>query len=102
MDGFLGPPARCQLSFAQLFWLGGEPPTKIDYKKVGTLILSSLLEDLGMDQLRTIMKVDWFCWKRRVGVQNFSMFSFCDLERRLWGGFGEGMRDLIISHGADL
>ena len=29
-----------------LFWLGGETPTKIDYRKMGALILSSLLEDL--------------------------------------------------------
>ena len=42
---FLGPPARC--TFSPFFgWEGS--PTKIDYKKkVGSLILTSLLEDLA-------------------------------------------------------
>ena len=41
----LGPPARCPFTVA---FLGEGCPTKIDYrKKVGTLILASLLEDLG-------------------------------------------------------
>ena len=35
--------------FYQLFWLGGQAPTRIDYtpKKTSTLILTSLLEDLA-------------------------------------------------------
>ena len=32
--------------FTVSFLGGGEPPTKIDYRKKGTLILTSLLEDL--------------------------------------------------------
>ena len=44
-------PAMCPLS-QFLFWLGGFKPIQIDVlKKVGTLILSSLLEDLGEDGL---------------------------------------------------
>ena len=38
----LGPPARGTVSF-----LGAGSPTKIDYRKKGTLILTSPLEDLG-------------------------------------------------------
>ena len=33
--------------FCQLFLGGGKPPTKIDYRKKVTLLLNSLLEDLG-------------------------------------------------------
>ena len=40
----LGPPARCPLS-SVFGWEGF--PTKIDYRKGGTLILTSLLEDLA-------------------------------------------------------
>ena len=43
--GCLGPPARCQL-LPFPFWLGGLA-TKIDCRRNGTLILTSLLEDLG-------------------------------------------------------
>ena len=39
----LGPPARCPFSPP---FLGEGSPTKIDYRKRGTLILTSLLEDL--------------------------------------------------------
>ena len=39
----LGPPARCPL---HIFW-GRVPLTKIDYRKKGTLILTSPLEDPG-------------------------------------------------------
>ena len=43
----LGPPARCP-SLPFLFgWEGS--PSKIDYRKNGTLILSSLPEDLVVD-----------------------------------------------------
>ena len=44
----LGTPEKgCQLSHRFFFWLGGKPPTTIDYGKKGTLIiLTSLLEDL--------------------------------------------------------
>ena len=38
----LGPPARCPFNY-QFFW---GSPTKIDYITKGTLILTSLLEDL--------------------------------------------------------
>ena len=38
----LGPPARCPFSPA---FFGEGSPTKIDYRKKGTLILTSLLED---------------------------------------------------------
>ena len=42
----LGPPARCQL-LPFLFWGRFGSPTKMGYsKKSGTLILTSLLEDL--------------------------------------------------------
>ena len=41
----LGPPARCQL--LPFLFLGEGSPTKIDYSKQGTLILTSLLEDLA-------------------------------------------------------
>ena len=41
---FLGPAAGCP--FPDFFGFGGQAPSKIDYRKNGTLILSSLLEDL--------------------------------------------------------
>ena len=41
----LGPPARCPLTNF-VGWEGS--PTQIDYRKKGTLILTSLLEDLGL------------------------------------------------------
>ena len=40
----LGPPARCP--FSPFLWVGWESPAKIDYRKKGTLIRTSLLEDL--------------------------------------------------------
>ena len=39
----LGPPARCPFTVS---FLREGSPTKIDYRKKGTFILSSLLEDL--------------------------------------------------------
>ena len=46
-DGWaLGPPARCP--FTDSFWGRFGSPTKIDRKK-GTLVLTSLLEDLALD-----------------------------------------------------
>ena len=39
--GILGPPV---VPFYSFFW-GGGFPTKINYRKKGTLILTSLLED---------------------------------------------------------
>ena len=38
----LGPPARCPVTVS----LGEDSPTKIDYRKKGTLIRTSLLENL--------------------------------------------------------
>ena len=51
----LGPPARCSFSAHLLFFfLGGVPnPTKIGYRKRGTLSLTSLLEDLVVVRRRT-------------------------------------------------
>ena len=40
---YLGPPI---VPFSPLFW-GAGFPTKIDYRKKGSLILTSLLEDLS-------------------------------------------------------
>ena len=40
----LAPPARCPFTVSFFGWEGN--PTKIDYRKKGTLILASLLEDL--------------------------------------------------------
>ena len=40
----LGPPARCPWSHFFFGWEGS--PTKIDYREKGTLIPTSLLEDL--------------------------------------------------------
>ena len=63
----LGPPANGALSH-QLFGLGG--PTKINYqKKVGTLVLTSLLEDLEIGHHQEVAR----------GFQ--SMFPFA---RVLW------------------
>ena len=43
-SGLLGPPARCPTSHP-LFGCEGSPP-KIDYRRKGSLIRTSLLEDL--------------------------------------------------------
>ena len=44
-DHTLGPPARCPFTVS---FLGEDSPTKIVYRKKGSLILASLLEDLVM------------------------------------------------------
>ena len=41
----LGPPARCPFTVS---FLGEGFPTKVDYRKQGALILTSLLEDLAV------------------------------------------------------
>ena len=43
MKCVLGPPARCPFTVS---FLGEGSPTTIDYRKKGTLILNSPLEDL--------------------------------------------------------
>ena len=44
-----------------LFW-GEGSPTKIDYRKKGTLLLTSLLEDLGKLFLGDpLIQVEWIC-----------------------------------------
>ena len=48
----LGPPV---VPFYQLFWGRFGSPTKIDYRKKGTLILTSLLVDLVV-----LQQVHWF------------------------------------------
>ena len=56
MVGKLGPPV---VPFLTLFGLGGQAPTKINYRKKGTLILTSLLEDLGKGFAQlTTLKLD--------------------------------------------
>ena len=59
-DHFLGAAARCQL-LPFLFWLGGflHTGTK-SAEKVGTLVLTSLLEDLAFNGKRAVAKLGRF------------------------------------------
>ena len=52
----LGPPARCPFSIS----LGEGSPTQIDYRKKGTLILTSLLENLEVGHFFELVSL--FLW----------------------------------------
>ena len=65
----LGPPARCPFTVS---FFGEASPTKIDFKKkVGTLIPTSLLEDLGQGRHKNgpnTGRLVLFSRRRRVAV----------------------------------
>ena len=89
-----------------LFWLGGSP-TKIDYRKKGTLILTALLEDLDLHAIYlrdSVDSVGRFCDILRSpllappaetkGNHGLLVFTVCLFVFEFWGGLvgGAGFR----------
>ena len=78
-DLSLGPPA-IGANFYRFFFAWEGSPTKIDYSKKGTLILTSLLEDLGLAVLTAIWvgSLDFNFWEiKGFSIKSAKSYAFC-------------------------